>query len=409
MLEQNGQELTVAIQEKPETENSLKKLLQEFKTNLAYHFSEAMEEPYVKPHWVYISLSHKCTYQCRMCEVVKILNGHELELAAVKNALDEISAWGTDCVVTFTGGEPFLRNDIFEIFSYALSKNVQAEVVSNGSCIDRTLAEKIISSGIRNIAVSLDGACDATHDFIRQKGSFQKAINALKYLSEAKKRKGLWPQISVWTTIMKENVEQLYDFIPLVKGLGVDCLVYHPVIVAQDDMQNTSQSAQFWIKDEVALQELKNQIGKIKEYQSKNGLVAFLHEPYLWLDYFKGTLSRQQWKCNPFVFINIGPDGQLRSCGAAFGDVKKSGINGCLETEDAYRARKQMKQCPKPCLQTCWGHPESDSIKQFTNDFILKVSNIAQTDEEKEQVIQKALLELKRYEDAMRAKHAKSE
>jgi sugar phosphate isomerase/epimerase len=46
---------------------------------------------------------------------------------------------------------------------------------------------------------------------------------------------------------MKENVRELYDIIPLVKDLGVECLVYHPVIVAQEDMQNTSPNARFWL------------------------------------------------------------------------------------------------------------------------------------------------------------------
>ena len=39
---------------------------------------------------------------------------------------------------------------------------------------------------------------------------------------------------------MRENVEELCGMPFLAKSLGVECLVYHPVIVAQDDMQNTS-------------------------------------------------------------------------------------------------------------------------------------------------------------------------
>lgn len=399
--------MIVGIADKEQKEDILsRKLLKEFNTNLGFYFSEALERPFAKPHWIYISLSHKCTYRCRMCGVVNILQGRELPLETVKSVLDEISSWDTDCVVTFTGGEPFLRQDIFEIFKHAAAKGVKAEVVSNGACINKELAQKIINSGITNIAISLDGAKEATHDFVRQKGSFQKALNALKLLTAVKKEYGRGPQISVWTTIMKENVLELYELISLVKGVGVECLVYHPVIVAQDDMQNTSPAAPFWLRDEKRLEELKKQIDRINAYKARYGLVAFLHDPYLWLNYFKGTLSRKDWKCNPFVFINIGPDAQLRSCGAAFGDAGKAGINACLRTEQAFQARRLMKLCDKPCLQTCWAHPESDSLEGIIRDFCLKLKKADLSKEEKKKIIDSALVQLNHYENIIKEKNA---
>ncbi|MDD5255177.1 MAG: hypothetical protein PHR11_03890, partial [Candidatus Omnitrophica bacterium] len=66
------------------------KALLEFERNLQYHFSEVLEYPFAKPYWVYISLSHACTFNCRMCGVVKILKGYDLPTAGVKRVLDEI-------------------------------------------------------------------------------------------------------------------------------------------------------------------------------------------------------------------------------------------------------------------------------------------------------------------------------
>ncbi|MBL7130154.1 MAG: radical SAM protein, partial [Candidatus Omnitrophica bacterium] len=224
--------------------------LKEFETNLAYHFSEVLEYPFAMPHWIYISLSHKCTYNCQMCGVVKILKGYELPKEVVKKALDEISQWKQDSVIMFTGGEPFLREDTFELINHSVKKGLKTEVVSNGALINEELAFKIISSGLQNIAISLDGAKESTHDFIRERGSFKKAINAIENLVKVKKRIESGPQISVWATIMKENVNELFGIVSLARDLGVECLVYHPVIVAQDDMQNTSPSAPFWIRED---------------------------------------------------------------------------------------------------------------------------------------------------------------
>lgn len=348
--------------------------LKSFKTNLAYYFSEVLSRPFARPRWVYLSLSHKCTYACQMCGVVRILSGYELAKEEVKKALDEICAWAWDSRLVFTGGEPFLRKDIFELFDYARQKGLKAEAVSNGALIDKNLAAKIISCGLENIAISLDGARESTHDAIRQKGAFKQAIGALINLAEAKRRLGYGPQISVWTTIMRQNLKELAEIIPLAKESGAECLVYHPVVVVQEDMQNTSPDADFWVRGD-DLELLKEQIDKISDYRAKYGLVAFLHDPYLWVKYFQGTLTKKDWRCNPFVFINIGPDGEVRSCGATYGNIKEGGLGQCLNTPEATRARRIMSACTKPCLQTCWADPESDSLRALVRTFIGGVKN----------------------------------
>ena len=372
--------------------------LKEFQSNLEYHFSEILEYPLAKPYWIYISLSHKCTYSCQMCGVVKILRGYELPAVTVKKSLDEIFRWGRDCVVLFTGGEPFLRKDIFEIIGYSIKRGLRTEVVSNGALINEPLAYKIVSSGLQNIAISLDGAKKNTHESIREEGSFKKAVEAIKILVETKRKLGAGPQISVWTTIMKENVKELHDIIFFVKDLGVECLVYHPVIVAQDDMQNTSPSAPFWIRGE-DLEILKDQIDKIVEYRDRYGLVAFLHDPYLWVKYFQGDLDKNAWKCNPFIFINIGPDGEVRSCGSAFGNIGAMGLTEVLYTEEADQARKLMKTCQKPCLQTCWAHPGSDSLLGITENFIGNIKD----NKNKTKLLKEALDILEDFEDRLRS------
>ena len=354
--------------------------LKEFKQNLEYHFSEVTGRPYAKPHWIFISLSHECTFKCQMCGVVNVLKGHSLSNGDVHKMLDEIAGWGRDCVVLFTGGEPFLRKDIFDLISYSVRKGLKTEAVSNGSLITEALATKIVHSGLQNIAISLDGKNEKTHDTVRQKGAFVKATTALKNLADAKKKAGAGPEISAWTTIMKENVDELYDMIPLAKSLGVECLVYHPVVVAQDDMQNTSPQAPFWIREEM-LPVLKEQIDKIVEYKNEHGLVAFLHDPHLWVENFRGGLTKKQWKCNPFVFLNIGPDGEVRSCGASFGNISEGGLEHCLTSPEAHKARAIMKQCQKPCLQTCWAHPGSDSLTKLSENFLRQIGGRKDKDE----------------------------
>ncbi|MFA4853729.1 MAG: radical SAM protein [Candidatus Omnitrophota bacterium] len=375
--------------------------IKRFEQDLAYYFSELLERPLAKPLWIYLSLSHKCTYRCQMCGVVNILQGYELHKDAVKNLFDEIAAWGWDLTVVITGGEAFLRNDIFEIVEYGFAKGLKIEAVSNGALITKDLADRIISSGLKNIAISLDGAEEATHDAIRQKGAFNKAIAAINNLAESKSKLGTGPQISVWATIMRENVGELFDIILLVKEAGAECLVYHPVIVNQDDMQNTSPKARFWLKDN-DIELLKQQIDKIVNYKKHHGLVAFLHDPYMWVKHFKGELTKREWKCNPFVFVNVGPDGNVRSCGSAFGNIQGLSLGECLKTREADQARRTMKNCQKPCLQTCWANPKADSLTNIIDTFIydLKKDNI--DGKSKKESLSTALFKLTDYEELLK-------
>jgi len=374
--------------------------LNEFDLNLRYYFSEILNTPLARPYWIYISLTHKCNFDCQMCGVKKILREHELNTPVLKRALEEIGGWGSDCVIMLTGGEPFLRKDIFDIIDYSVSRGLKTEVVSNGSQIDNPqIAKRIIESGLQNIAISLDGINPQTHDYIRGvNGAYRKALDAIGYLRQEKRIKGRGPQISVWTTIMKENVEELYEMIPLIKGVGVECLVYHPVIVNQDDMQNTLKSGHFWVTDE-RMGILKQQIDKIVEYQKKDGLVAFLHDPYLWLGYFQGILTKNDWRCNPFVFIDIGPDGFVRSCGPAFGNIKEMSLGACLETKEAEKARERMRGCQKPCLQTCWAWPEANSLIGIVQNFISRIDAADENNGNKRKEIEEGLELFTKYED----------
>ncbi len=373
--------------------------LNEFGTNLAYHFSEVLGRPFATPYWIYISLSHKCTFNCQMCGVKNILKEYELDLDVLKKTLQEIANWNSDCVVMLTGGEPFLRKDIFEIIDYSVTLGLKTEVVTNGSLIDNSqIAGRIIDSGLQNIAVSLDGINPQTHDYIRGvEGAYRKALDAIGYLCQEKNIRSHGPQISVWATIMKENIEELYEIIFLVKELGVECLVYHPVIVVQEDMQNTIKRGHFWVTNgRIGI--LKQQIDKIVAYQKKNGLIAFLHNPYLWVKYFQRTLTKKDWKCNPFVFISIGPDGSVRSCGSAFGNVKEMSLTDCLNTKEAKIARERMQRCQKPCLQTCWAWPDADSLVNIVRNFIFQLESFNGNIGNKRQIIKEKLELLTKYE-----------
>ncbi len=77
-------------------------------------------------------------------------------------------------------------------------------------------------------------------------------------------------------------------------------------------------------------------------------------------------------------------------------------LGACLNTGEAYRARNIMKNCAKPCLQTCWANPQADSLTNIIDTFIydLKKDNIDR--KSKKESLFAALSKLTDYEELLK-------
>ncbi len=134
------------------------------------------------------------------------------EIKRVMNDLKEMGVWAFDIV----GGEPLLRPDLFEIFEYAKKIDLRVMMNTNGTLVTERTVEKIIKSNPDvMLGVSLDGPDPETNDFVRGKGSFEKATKALKLFADA----NLDPVIL--NVINKRNWRKFEDMIKLAKDLGV--------------------------------------------------------------------------------------------------------------------------------------------------------------------------------------------
>jgi MoaA/NifB/PqqE/SkfB family radical SAM enzyme len=372
-----------------------------FRLNLRYHFAEKLNLPIAKPHWVYISLTNNCNYNCHMCGVIKQDRTTKLSTEKLKSLIDEIAGWKSDQVVTFTGGEIFLTKEIIPLIEYSISKNLKTEIISNASLITVERAKKLMSLGLQSINMSLDGSIPEIHNKIRNNTrAFELTTNGIKNLVKQKKlNNGKGPQLSVWTTIQKWNIPDLMDITYYAKKLGVDKHVFHPIIINQCDMQTEPDVTNnpLWPNQE-DIKILKDQVKKMTEYEKKNGFIAFIHDPQLFVDYFNGRYSKKAWKCNPFQFLNIGPDGKTQICGDSFGNVNETNIVKAYSSEKAAEHRLLMKKCTLNCLQTCWARPESDNLSIIISSFLNDMDKNHVSSVEKKTVLKKGIEEIKRYE-----------
>ena len=158
--------------------------------------------------------TRNCNLSCVHCRAAAEKGPYsgELDTPAAFRLLEQISEVGNPIVI-LTGGEPLLRNDIFDIASYGTQKGLRMVMAPNGTLITEENAKKMVDSGIKRISISIDGAEKEFHDKFRGvDGAYDGAISGIRKA----KRAGLEFQIN--TTITKTNLDQ----IPLIQKLAVD-------------------------------------------------------------------------------------------------------------------------------------------------------------------------------------------
>jgi heme b synthase len=141
------------------------------------------------------------------------LNTHEaLEF------VDQIAAFAKPILV-LSGGEPLFRPDIFQIAMHARDRGLAVALATNGTLIDENVAHAIVDSGVRRVAISIDGADETTHDsFRRQPGSLAAALNGFRSL----RRLGMSMQINC--TVTRHNLHQIETLYAMALELGADAL-----------------------------------------------------------------------------------------------------------------------------------------------------------------------------------------
>ncbi len=152
-----------------------------------------------------------CNLKCRHCYMnsdAKIYRD-ELTTDEAKKFIDDLAAFKVP-VLLFSGGEPLMRQDFFELAEYAAEKKVRPTLSTNGTLITREVAERIKSIGVGYVGISLDGIADVNDKFRGVEGAFQRAMNGIKNCVAAGQRVGLR------FTINRHNfmeLDKIFDFI----------------------------------------------------------------------------------------------------------------------------------------------------------------------------------------------------
>lgn len=157
--------------------------------NLAEHFSQIGDSTQRKLYSVTLAVTNRCNYRCWHCYNAG-RSQVDIQFPEMKKIVGELRSLST-VMVTLTGGEPLLRNDLEEIAGL-FDENTCLNLNTTGSGLTPARARALRDSGLFGVGISLDSIHPQEHDRLRgKKGAFKTALRALETASQ----NGLYPYL----------------------------------------------------------------------------------------------------------------------------------------------------------------------------------------------------------------------
>lgn len=167
---------------------------------------------------VFWEITWRCNLKCIHCYSESGSRGVSITELGTEEALSlvkELSNLGVNKVV-IGGGEPLMRSDLFEIIGAGIRAGIDFVLVSNGTLFSEKRCREFLDSGLKEVAISIDGSIPEIHDAFRNcNGAFKNAVEGCKRLVS----KGV--KVHVQTLVSKQNVMDIRRIIELCVYMGV--------------------------------------------------------------------------------------------------------------------------------------------------------------------------------------------
>jgi heme b synthase len=167
--------------------------------------------------WVAWEITRRCNLRCVHCRSsseMEVSDHPDFSTEEGYRVLDDIAGFAKP-VVVLSGGEPLLRNDVFDLARHGTRKGLRMCLATNGTLVTPEICEKISDAGIKMVSLSLDGATADVHDaFRRQSGAFAGTIRAARLFKEHD------IGFLINSSFTKRNQDQIPHVYRLAKELG---------------------------------------------------------------------------------------------------------------------------------------------------------------------------------------------
>lgn len=170
---------------------------------------------------VFWETTQACNLACKHCRASALSwrDPRELSFEEACLMMDDMVRLGRP-VLVFSGGEPLMRPDIFELMAEARRRELPFALSTNGTLLDDAMADKVAAAAPHRVSISIDGPDAAMHDaFRQQEGAFQASLDGIRRL----RSRGVGVQVN--TSVTTHNHALLPQIYRLVEA--EDCVAWH--------------------------------------------------------------------------------------------------------------------------------------------------------------------------------------
>jgi len=244
------------------------------------------------------AVTYKCQCNCVHCSAGNHLKNNQKELTTqeAKKLIDDSLDMGVT-IIAFTGGEPLLRKDIYELIAYVDQNKAMPIMFTNGLLLTDENIDKLADAGLYTLFVSLDSPNPEEHDQLRgMPGLYETAVRGLKRM----KSRGVFVAISSYANRSGTEKGMYKKLYKLAQELGVHNLILFDSVPTGKLLKDTS---------EVLTPEQREEITKYSEYIFNNSIIP--------------PLSSQSWQNSVEGYLaGIGClAGNIQYYVSAYGDV----------------------------------------------------------------------------------------
>lgn len=299
-----------------------------------------------------MDITTRCNLKCLICprsaRDSKAAHEFDIERTLFNKIAEEIFPRTSELFLS-CGSEPLMARNFFSVLEVVRKAKIPfVAFTTNGLLLNETIMRKLISSGIKEIYVSFDGAVPDTFAKIRSGASIHKVIENLRLFNHIKRLlSAATPRIELHTTLMRSNIDEIAGIIEIAHDLEV------PRVTAR----HLCPFPQLGIDDESLHEhkDLHNVSIRLAHKRAKELGVDF-ESPPLFNESSLSTHSAEPKKLIcllPWTATSIGPDGVVRPCtywhesnwfaGEHFGNLHESNFWDIWYGQAYLRLREEIR------------------------------------------------------------------
>ncbi len=279
---------------------------------------------------IYLNPTERCNLRCQHCWLSPEF--HASGFAPLPRAEDELDVKDIEHIIKqsislglksikLTGGEPFLRKDIYKIIQLIKKYKLYLHIETNGTLIGRNEAYLLKKCGVDRISISLDSANQSTYESIRGvMGSFERAINSLRFIA------GTGISTEIIMSIFKDNIDEFPKILQIARKTGIREIKLNTIIP-------TGRGALLYKKNLVPdMETLLSFARKTEKYSpGDNHIRIHLSIPPAFRS-IKGIIHDTDSNCRIFNILGILSNGDISICG--IGRLEKSLVLGNIRSNN---------------------------------------------------------------------------